>query len=348
MNPPAKVSDLIENVEHLEALLSEPSPAVIEELGRLEGDILLLGAGGKMGPTLARMTRRASDAAGVRRRVIGVSRFSSRDQEAALNSHGIETIRCDLLEEAALEKLPEVANVIYMAGMKFGSSGQEALTWAMNSYLPGVISQKYRHSRIVAFSTGNVYGLVPASSGGSLESDAPNPAGEYAMSSLGRERIFEHFSRSLRIPLSLIRLNYACELRYGVLVDLAHRVRAGETIDLTMGHFNIIWQGDANAMVLQAFQHATSPPFVINVTGAEPLSVREVCEHFGRLMNRRVTFTGAESPTALLSNSQRALQLFGPPRVNSEQMIKWIAEWVMRGGMTLGKPTHFESRDGKF
>ena len=350
MNPETEQhsSAPIRTVEQLEELLSEPTPAVIETLRRLDGDILLLGVAGKMGPTLARMARRASDAAGVRRRVIGVSRFSSRDQETTLNTHGVETIRCDLLQEAEVDNLPEAPNIIFMAGMKFGSTGQEALTWAMNSYLPAVISRRYRRSRIVAFSTGNVYGLVPATSGGSREVDSLNPVGEYAMSCLGRERMFEHFSRSLRIPTALLRLNYACELRYGVLVDLAQRVWAEEPIDLAMGHFNIIWQGDANAMTLQALDSVAVPPCVLNVTGPERLSVREVCVTFGRLMNRRVTFRGSESATAFLSDVQIARQLFGPPRVTAEALMHWIANWVMRGGATLGKPTHFDLRDGKY
>lgn len=335
-------------VEQLEDLLSTPTPSVIDTLRRLDGDILLLGVAGKMGPSLARMARRASDATGMPRRVIGVSRFSSRDQETALNTHGVETIRCDLLQEDEVDKLPEAPNVIFMAGMKFGSSGHESLTWAINSYLPAIASRRYRYSRIVAFSTGNVYGLVPVTSGGSRESDVPAPVGEYAMSCVGRERMFDHFSRTLRIPTALLRLNYACELRYGVLVDLARRVHAGEAIDLAMGHFNIIWQGDANAMTLQAFDAVAVPPCVLNVTGPERLSVREVCETFGRLMNRRVAFCGSESATAFLSDVQVARQLFGPPRVTAETLIHWIADWVVRGGASLGKPTHFDSRDGKY
>src|SRR2546426_11108791 len=245
----------IETVEQLEDLLSEPTPGVIETLGRLEGDLILLGVAGKMGPTLARMAKRASDLAKVQRRVVGVSRFSSREQETQLQAHGIETIRCDLLDEESIARLPEVLNVIYMVGFKFGATGQEATTWAMNSYLPGVICRKFRRSKIVAFSTGNVYGLTPVSGGGSRETDVPNPVGEYAMSALGRERVCEYFSRSLKIPMALIRLNYAAELRYGVLVDLAQRVWAEQPIDLAMGYFNTIWQGDANAMTLQAFGH---------------------------------------------------------------------------------------------
>ncbi|MFN7141778.1 MAG: NAD-dependent epimerase/dehydratase family protein, partial [Limisphaerales bacterium] len=222
----------IASVEELDELLSEPTPVAIDTLRRLEGDIILLGVAGKMGPTLARMAKRASDAAGVKRRIIGVSRFSSAEQETELQKHGIETFRCDLLNEEALQHLPDVPNVIYLAGMKFGATGQESLTWAMNTHLPALVCKKYRNSKIVAFSTGNVYGLAPVSSGGSVETDLPNPVGEYAMSCLGRERMFEHFSRTWNIPLAIVRLNYACEMRYGVLVDLAKKIAAGQTIDL--------------------------------------------------------------------------------------------------------------------
>jgi len=341
------MNDTIQTEEQLDDLLSEPTPEVIQTLGRLEGDILILGVAGKMGPTLARMARRASDAAGVHRRVIGVARFSS-DGQAALESHGIETIHCDLLQEDEVVKLPEVANVIFMAGMKFGSSSNEATTWAMNNVLPGVICRKFRHSRIVAFSTGNVYGLTPIKCGGSREEDPLQPVGEYAMSCLGRERVFEYFSRSFSIPMVLIRLNYACEPRYGVLVDLARCIWNREPIDLSMGYFNTIWQGDANAMALRAFDHVAVPPCVINVTGPETLSVRRVCEQLGQLMNRPVRFTGTEADTALLSDAKRGLELLGPPRVPAEQLIAWVADWVAGGGRSFDKPTHFESRDGRF
>jgi len=339
---------MIADADELEMRLSEPTSGVVETLRRLDGDLILLGVGGKMGPTLARMAKRASDQAGVQRRVIGVSRFSSSEGEAKLNAHGVEIIRCDLLDEDAVARLPDVPNVVFMTGMKFGSMGNESLTWAMNAYLPGVICKKYRHARIVAFSTGNVYGLVPVAGGGARESDQLNPAGEYAMSCLGRERVFEHFSRTLDIPMTLIRLNYACELRYGVLVDLAQRVWRDEPVDVSMGHFNIIWQGDANAMSLQAFDLAASPSVVINLTGPEVLRVRDVAKQLGALMGKTPRFVGTEAATALLSNAQRTLARFGPPRVSADQLLRWVADWVMRGGPTLGKPTHFESREGRF
>jgi nucleoside-diphosphate-sugar epimerase len=339
---------VIETAEQLEDLLSEPSDAAVRGIAKLDGDIIVLGAGGKMGPTLARMAKRASERAGVKRRVIGVSRFSNAEEQRKLDRHGVETIRCDLLDRAQLDALPDAPNIVYMAGMKFGSTGQEAMTWAMNCYLPGMVCEKFRRSRIVAFSTGNVYGLVPVSGAGSRESDTLNPVGDYAMSCVGRERIVEHFSRTLGVPVTIIRLNYACELRYGVLVDLAHKVFAGETIDLSMGHANVIWQGDANAMALASFDRASSPPFVLNVTGLEVLSVRRVCERFAQRFGKRVTFSKTESPDALLSDARVAHELYGPARVGVEQMIDWIAHWVSRGGATLGKPTHFEVRDGKF
>ena len=341
-------SSKIESVEQLEDLLSEPTPGAVEAMRRLKGDLILLGVAGKMGPTLARMAKRASELAGVSRRVIGVSRFSSASQELELQRHGIETIRCDLLDENEVQKLPEISNVIYMAGMKFGSTDQESLTWAMNTYLPTIVCRKFRRSKIVAFSTGNIYGLAPIAQGGSVEMDAPNPVGEYAMSCLGRERMFEHFSRTLQIPTAIVRLNYACELRYGVLVDLAKQIWAGQTIDLSMSWFNTIWQADANAMTLQCFDHVSTPPFLINVTGPETLKVREVCEKLSQLMDKPISFSGTESPMALLNNAQRSFQLFGKPCIGAEKMLEWVADWVKCGRGTLGKPTHFESRDGKF
>jgi nucleoside-diphosphate-sugar epimerase len=340
--------DHIENIEHLETLLSEPTDKVVRALGRLEGDLILLGVGGKMGPTLARMARRASELAGVRRRVIGVARFSDPSLAERLQSHGVETIRCDLLDPAQLTRLPDVANVVFLTGMKFGSTGQEGLTWAMNCWLPGMVCQKFRNARIVAFSTGNVYGLTPVARGGSVETDPTCPTGDYSMSCLGRERIFEHFSRFYDIPVVLLRLNYATEMRYGVLVDLAQRVQAGLPVDLAMGYFNALWQADANAMALASFEVVSVPPRVLNLAGPELLSVRRVAEQFGRLFERSVTLKGSESADAFLSNGQEGHRLFGYPRVGAGRMIHWIADWLARGGSTLGKPTHFEVRDGKF
>jgi nucleoside-diphosphate-sugar epimerase len=338
----------IRDVEQLEELLSRPTPAVVAAMGRLEGDLIVLGVGGKIGPTLARMARRASDLSGVRRRVIGAARFSSPGLQQRLEAQGIETICCDLLDRAQLDRLPEVPNVLYLAAMKFGSTGQEARTWAMNAYLPGMVCEKFRRSRIAAYSTGNVYPLVPLHGGGSVESDPPGPLGDYALSCLGRERIFDHFSQTLAIPVSLLRLNYANEMRYGVLVDLAEKVLSGRPVELGMGYFNAIWQGDSNAMTLLALERAAVPPFVVNVAGPQTLSVRRVAEQFGRLLGKPVEFVGSESPDALLSNARLACELFGRPLVSEEHLIGWIADWQLRGGPTLGKPTHFETRDGRF
>jgi hypothetical protein len=332
----------------LEERLSEPTAQAIDTLRRLPGDILLLGVGGKMGPSLARMAKRASDLAGGTRRVIGVARFSDPGAEADLQRQGIETLRGDLLNEAFVARLPEAPLIIYLAGMKFGATGNESATWAMNCYLPSLICRRFSASRIVAFSTGNVYGLVPVSSGGSREEGAPSPIGEYAMSCLGRERMFEHFSRTLGIRASLIRLNYACDLRYGVLVDLAWQIWRGEPIDLSMGYFNTIWQRDANAMTLCALAHTASPPWIVNVTGPELLSVRETCERLAIKLERPAKFVGVESETALLSNASRAVQAFGPPSVTAEELMGFVAAWIQSGGRQLGKPTHFESRDGRF
>ena len=346
--PAMSLPERIADAKQLDDLLCSPTRGVIETMRKLPGDVIVLGVAGKMGPTLAAMVKRASDAAGVKRKVIGVARFSSGGSEDWLKSQGIQTIKADLLDQARLDRLPDAPNVIYMAGMKFGSTGNEALTWAMNAYLPGMVCNKYRKSRIVAFSTGNIYGLTPVARGGSIESDEPNPHGDYAQSCLGRERIFDHFSRALGVPVALIRLNYAVEMRYGVLADLARRVYAGEEIDLSMGNVNVIWQTDASAMSIQALEHASSPAFVLNVAGPEMLSVRRVCEQLGALMNKPPRFIGTESPTALLNNGQLGHRLFGYPQVSADRLLRWTADWITSGGGTLGKPTHFEARDGKF
>ncbi|MFN4260808.1 MAG: NAD-dependent epimerase/dehydratase family protein [Gemmataceae bacterium] len=348
MSRTVALPSVIANVEQLEDLLSEPSPGAIETMARWQGDVMILGVGGKMGPTLARMARRATEAAGVTRRIIGVSRFSNGPLEEQLRSHGIETIRCDLLDAEQVERLPDAPLVIAMTGMKFGATDNAALTWGMNAYLPALICRKFRQSRIVAFSSGNIYGLTPVRLGGSLESDPLQPFGEYAMSLMGRERMYEYFSQLYDIPMAFIRLNYATETRYGVLVDLAQRVAAGQPVSLDMGHLNAIWQGDANAMSLCAFDHAAVPPWLVNIAGPETLSVRRLATRLGELMKRSVTFTGSESADAFLSNAQQSFHLFGYPRVSVEHMLRWIADWVQRGGATLGKPTHFEVRDGNY
>ena len=336
------------SVEELEDYLSDPSPVVVDVIRSLPGDVLVLGVAGKMGPTIARMAKRAAIAAGDDRRVIGVARFSNRGEQQKLEAAGVQTVRCDLLDEQALDDLPDAPNVIFMAGMKFGSSGNEPLTWAMNTHLPALICKRFPTSRIAAFSTGNVYGLSPLSLGGSIESDTVQPVGEYAMSCLGRERMFQHFSAVNNTKVSILRLNYACELRYGVLVDLARKVWANEPIDLAMGNFNVIWQADANAVALASLANAASPALLLNIAGPELLSVRRVCQQMAVRMNKAVMFVGSESPDALLNNGQLSHRLYGYPRVTAETMIHWIVDWVMQGGASLSKPTHFESRSGKF
>lgn len=340
--------EVIRDEAELEDLLSEPTEAAVKALADVDGDVILLGVAGKMGPTLARMVRRASDLADCKRRVIGVSRFSNADSRESLEAHGIETIQGDMLDEAFVDGLPDASVVIHMTGMKFGATTNPGLTWAMNTYVPALVCRRYRTSRIIAFSTGNVYPMVPVDGSGSRETDTPDPFGEYPMAALGRERMFEYFSCTYEIPTALIRLNYAVEMRYGVLVDIAQKVLSGEPIELATGHFNVIWQGDANAMTLAALADTASPPFVINVAGPEMLSTRQVAETFGRLFDRPPHFIGSESPTAYLNNGSEGHRRYGSPRVTVDQMIRWIADWLQQGKRTLGKPTHYEVRNGKF
>ncbi len=340
----------IQTIEQLEDALSTPTDYVLGALKQLPGDIVVLGVAGKMGITLARMASRALEKIGrAKDRVIGVSRFSNPIDREKLETWGIHTLQGDLLDPTFVATLPEAPNVIYMAGMKFGATGNESLTWAMNTHLPSLICRHYDRSRIAAFSTGNVYGMIPVVRGGSIETDTPNPTGEYAMSCLGRERIFEHFARQNDGPsVVLLRLNYASELRYGVIVDLAQKVKAGQPIDPTMGAFNAIWQQDANAVAIASLAIAAKPASVINIAGPETLSIRRVAEQLARTMGVSVSFVGTESPDAILSNAQKSFRLFGYPTVSISTLIDATAEWVKGGGSLLGKPTHFETRDGKF
>ena len=339
---------MIQTEAQLESRLSEPTPEVIAALAVLAGDILILGVGGKMGPTLAKQAKRAIALAGVTKRVIGVSRFSSPGLQKALHEAGIETITADLLSEGCLQNLPDIQNVIFMAGRKFGSTGNEPLTWAMNSYLPGRVAEKFHASRLVIFSTGNVYPLTPVSYGGAPEGSPVAPIGEYAQSCLGRERIFAYFSSQFGTPMAILRLNYAIDLRYGILLDIAEKVYEEHPIPLSMGNVNVIWQGDANAVALRAFGHCHSPPLLLNVTGPETVSVRQIALRFGAIFNKSPRFEGEEAETALLSNAARCHKLFGYPRVSLAQMVEWVAVWVHMGGATLSKPTYFEVRDGTF
>jgi nucleoside-diphosphate-sugar epimerase len=345
---PTPLPQSIADVEQLEELLSRPTPAAIRAMAAIDGDVIVLGAAGKMGPTLARMVRRASDAAGVARRVIAVSRFSQPGVRQSLESYSVETIAGDLLDQTLVDSLPDASNVVFMAGVKFGASGNEPLTWAMNVYLPTIVCRRYASSRIAAFSTGNVYGLTPVARGGSLETDPLQPVGEYAMSCLGRERMFEYFSQSQGTPTAIIRLNYAIDMRYGVLVDLAHKVFEGQSIDVGMGYVNVIWQADASALTLCALPDASSPATILNVAGPEILRTRDVCARFGQLLGKTPRLLGEEWSDALLNNGSEAHRRYGPPLVDAETMIGWVADWVARGGPQLGKPTHFEVRDGKF
>jgi dTDP-4-dehydrorhamnose reductase len=347
-NVQAALPERITTETALEELLSRPDPALVASLGRLEGDLLILGVAGKMGPTLARMARRALDAAGNPARVIGVSRFSSPGIREQLEAAGVQTLSADLLDRQAVAQLPDAPHVILMAGRKFGSTGGEPLTWAMNAYVPALVAERYRASRIVAFSTGNVYDLSPVSGGGSTETTPPHPIGEYAQSCLGRERILAHFAQQNGTPMTLMRLNYAVELRYGILLDVARQVFAGQPIDLTMGNANVIWQGDANRYALRCLELAANPPTILNVTGPEIISIRAIARQFGELFGVEPRFQGQEADTALLNNAARAHRLFGYPYVPLGTIVRWVAHWVSIGGATLDKPTHFQEREGKF
>jgi nucleoside-diphosphate-sugar epimerase len=332
----------------LERLLSQPVPAVVEALSTIEGDIVVLGAAGKMGPSLARLAARSLRAAGRRHRVIAVARFSNTEVRDGLERDGVETIQCDLADAAQLASLPDARNIVYMVGQKFGTTGDEARTWGLNAWLPGAVASRYPQSRMVAFSTGNVYPLAPSGGPGPSEMDPTGPVGEYAQSTLARERVLEFFSRRNGTPMAILRLNYAIEPRYGVLRDIADRVREGKPVDVGMGWVNVIWQRDANAIALRALGACSSPPMVLNVTGRPAVSVRWLAERFGSRWGVAPTFAGTEAPTALLSDASRMEARFGAPAVGINEMIDLVAEWVEQGGRSLNKPTHFESREGAF
>jgi uncharacterized protein YbjT (DUF2867 family) len=329
-------------------VLSRPTSDVVDALRRTPGDVIVLGAGGKMGPSLTTMLRRASDSVGDGRTITAVSRFSSGDVAEQLERRGVRVVRADLGDRDAIARLPDAPNAIYMAGQKFGTRDLPSRTWAVNTLVPAMVAQRYARSRIVAFSTGNVYPLTPATGRGSRESDALTPIGEYANSCVGRERVLEHVSRTHATPMAIIRLNYAVDLRYGVLVDIAHHILAGEPVRLDMGYVNVIWQGDANAQAIRSLPLAESPPIAINVTGPERLSVRATATRLGELLGRAPQFEGTEAPDALLSDTTLAQSLFGPPTVPADTLIEWVANWVARGGTRLGKATKFEVRDGRF
>ena len=332
----------------LEERLTRPTAGVLETLRRHPGDVLVLGAGGKMGATLAGMLVRGLKDIGRSDAVIAVSRYSDPDAEAALHRCGARTLKIDLAEHRAVEALPDAPNVFFMAGQKFGTTGAPAITWGTNVVVPAIVAARFGGARFVAFSTGNVYPLRPVADGGARESDPLAPVGEYAISCLARERVLEFSAIRHGVHVSILRLNYAVDLRYGVLVDLARRIVAGEPIDLTMGFVNVIWQGDACAWAIQSLGYAAAPPFVLNVTGPETLPVRDIAERLGERLGRTPRFDGAPARDALLSDASLARELFGPPSVDAMTLIDWAADWVGRGGRTLGKPTHFEMRDGRF
>jgi hypothetical protein len=335
-------------IELIEQELLKPSGALVSDICDIEGDIILLGVAGKMGPTMAKAAKQAVDLAGLNKRIIGVSRFSDKVMQAELEAAGVETIAADLLNESHLAALPDAANVLYLAGNKFGTTGKEAFTWAMNAYLPGRVAERYRDSRIVAFSTGNVLPFSPATVGGLSEDTPVAPVGEYGQSCLGRERIFQYFAEKNQTPTLIYRLNYAVELRYGVLLELAKAVNEQRPVDLSTGSVNVIWQGDANEIALRALRHCEVPAKILNVTGPETLSVRWLATQFGLLLDREPVFINEEQSTSLLSNASEAHRLFGYPRVSLRLMLELIAGWVQEGGRTLNKPTHFQERNGKF
>src|SRR6266576_1251468 len=324
----------IKTESELEELLSRPDQETASAMAALDGDLLILGAGGKMGPSLARLARRAADEAGVKKRVIAVARFTNRDLLSELAAAGIEAMAADLLDPGSLNRLPDIPNVIFMAARKFGTAGREHLTWAMNTYLPGLVAERYRSSRIVAFSTGNVYPLRSRSEGGAVESTAVGPVGEYAQSALGRERMFEYGSARWGTPACILRLNYAVELRYGVLVDIGRAVFERRPVSLHMPSVNVIWQRDANAWCLRSFAHCQSPPFILNITGGETLSVRDIAMEFGKHFGVEPSFgSDQEGATALLSDASQAIQLFGKPTTGSKELIECTAQWLQQGGI---------------
>lgn len=328
----------------LENILSEPSDATKEILTCLNGDIVVLGAAGKMGPTLSMMLKKASSD----KNIYAVSRFSDEMVRDRIEDVGVKTIQIDLLDESLYSQLPDVKNVFFLAGMKFGSTGNQPLTWAMNSFLPGLIAKHYKNSRIVVFSTGNVYPLVDLNSGGASEDTAPEPVGEYAQSCLGRERMFEYFSQLNNTPVTIIRLNYANEPRYGIIVDLTRRIINYEPIDLTMGAVNLIWQRDANDYIIRSVSLAKSPPTILNVAGQDTLLVRKLAEQIGKELKIKPRFVSQKAQTALLSNASLCISKFGSPQTELTEMISLIVKWVALGKTVLNKQTKYNIRNGKF
>lgn len=332
----------------LDEFMCRPSNALIDDIRKINGDIMVLGAGGKMGPTLCKLAVNAIKQAGLSKKIYAVSRFTNSIHSENLESYGVIVIKADLLDENSLSSLPDVPNIIYMAGRKFGTSDDQSLTWVMNVYLPGRIAEKFKNSRIVVFSTGNVYPFTDIDSGGSTENSPVGPVGIYAQSCLGRENIFRYFSNKYNTPMLMFRLNYAIDLRYGILLEIAKTVKSGKPLDITTGYFNVVWQGYANEIAIRSLPHCESPIRILNVTGFETVSAKETAYKFASYFNTTAVFTGSEQSTALLSNASKCMKLFGKPSVSLDEMISMIADWIKNEGETISKPTHFQERDGKF
>lgn len=335
-------------LDALEQKYTRPSGAFLEDLKKIEGDFIFLGIGGKMGPSMAKLLVQGLKEIGEERKVYGVSRFSDAEGRDYLQSLGVDTIACDLLDDDALQQLPDVKNVIYLAGFKFGATGKEDFTWAMNAYLPGRVAEKFKNSRIVALSSGNVLPFVPVNSGGVDESTEPEPIGEYAQSTLGRERIFTYFSKKNGTPILLYRLNYAVDFRYGVIREIAKQVNAQTPIDLSSNNVNVIWQSDANEIAIRSLLHCESPAKVLNVTGPEILSIKWIAQKLGQLLNKEPQFVNDPEPTGLLNNAAECHRLFGYPQVSVLEIINVTAQWILNNGDEFGKETHFQERKGKF
>jgi len=344
MNKPA----VSENIENVYRNLLAPSDDLVSDIVKIEGDIMILGVGGKMGPGLAKVARLAAVKAGIAKKIIGVARFSEPGLQEQLIKEGVETISVDLLNDEQLQALPDVKNILYLAGTKFGTSGNPSFTWAMNAYLPGRVAQRFKDSRIVVFSTGNVYPMSPVYFGGITEHNPPSPTGEYGQSCLGRERLFQHYASVYNTPLLIYRLNFANDVTYGVLLEVARSVKEGRLIDLSMGHFNAIWQGDANEIAVRCLLHCATPAKILNVSGPETISVRWLAEEFGRMFGRQPVFINEEKPTAFLSNTAECARLFGYPKVTLKQVMELLTEWINHGGKTINKPTHFQERSGNY
>ena len=341
--------EIIHTEEELEEVMTRPSASLVEFVRSLESPLVILGAGGKMGPTMSILARRAAAAAGAKLDIVAVSRFSDKGARTRLEENGVRTLSAELLDRDSFKGLPETSNLLYLVGFKFGSTENPEMTWATNTLVPQHVCERYPEARIAAVSTGNVYPLVPVADRGSVETDDLTPIGEYGNACVARERLFEFFSKQNGTPVALIRLSYALDLRYGVLADICLKVEAGEPVDVTMGYVKCIWQGDANDMIIRSLAVASAPPMALNLTGAgEVLSVRELALRFGELLNREVQITGTEEPSAFFSSAERASELLGEPPTPLDTVLRWTAHWIRQGGRMLGKPTHFDTRDGKY